>query len=148
MEQEKSNVQAFNKRVQDIKAALLARSAPVPDLLIALFNGYLSCGNHAFMEVIKRKQNEYEEDKGSTLASEQLMQMARSREIQGDCWPRRVDAEERRAVGHDRHARDHHGTPGAAQTECCPSQQQGQEDPWKGCHTHPSRKTTGVNTSG
>jgi hypothetical protein len=76
MEQEKSNVQAFNKKVQDIKAALVARRAPVPDLLIALFNGYLSCGDHAFMEFIKRKQNEYEEDKRSTLASEQLMQMA------------------------------------------------------------------------
>jgi hypothetical protein len=76
MEQEKPNVQAFNKRVQDIKAALLARRAPVPDLLIMLFNGYQSCGNHAFMEFIKRKQNEYEEDKRSTLASEQLMRMA------------------------------------------------------------------------
>jgi hypothetical protein len=76
MEEEKSNILNFNKRIQDIKFALRARRAPVPDLLITLLAGYKSCDDSEFVEFIKRQQNDFKENPNSTLTSDQLMQMA------------------------------------------------------------------------
>jgi hypothetical protein len=75
MDNAKGNVKEFNKVVNQLLTDLRARNAPVPELLTQLFPAYKGCGDEAFAEYIKRKQENYE-DRTLEVTQQQLMRMA------------------------------------------------------------------------
>jgi hypothetical protein len=71
----KSNVELFNAAVEELIDGLNARAETVPDMLINLFAGYLSCSDTTFVKYIKRKEDEYE-DGTIDLTGPRLMQLS------------------------------------------------------------------------
>jgi hypothetical protein len=75
MEESKSNVELFNSKVEDLIDALIARGAPVPELLANLFAGYKTCADKTFVKYVTRKEESFE-DGTLTVTATQLMRMA------------------------------------------------------------------------
>jgi len=57
MEEHKSNIEHFNMKVEELTAALMARSAPVPDLLTTLFTAYKSCADRIFVQYMTNDES-------------------------------------------------------------------------------------------
>jgi hypothetical protein len=76
MEDVKSDIHMFNKRVSMMMIALRARRREVPDCVPALFEAYQSCEDSTFTKYIARKEEEYEDKTITTLDNKELMEMA------------------------------------------------------------------------
>ncbi|CAB9505788.1 unknown protein [Seminavis robusta] len=61
MEECKSDIAAFNDRVDDLVNQLTARNVAVPSMLNPLFDGYNNCADKTFATYIARKQEAYED---------------------------------------------------------------------------------------
>lgn len=76
MESVKSDIKAFNKKVNMLMVALRARRREVPDCVPALFEAYQSCADSTFVAYIGRKEEMYEDNTIANLDNRTLMAMA------------------------------------------------------------------------
>jgi hypothetical protein len=76
MEEVKSDIHEFNKKVNMKMIALRARRREVPDCVPALFEAYQVCEDSTFTKYIGRKEEEYEDKTIATMSNKSLMEMA------------------------------------------------------------------------
>ncbi|KAL3931853.1 MAG: hypothetical protein SGARI_004106, partial [Bacillariaceae sp.] len=76
MEEEKSDVKAFNTQVNMLVVALRARRREVPDLIPYLFEAYQTCNDSEFRGYMKMREQFYNDGTTVNLTSNQLMETA------------------------------------------------------------------------
>jgi hypothetical protein len=93
MEGVKSDVAAFNAKVEEWVDALNAREAPVPNLIPQLFLGYKACDDNDFTRYMKFKEDMYL-NRSLNMTVEELMRSALERfKTIGADWGKKSEAE-------------------------------------------------------
>ena len=76
MEEEKSDVKAFNTQVNMLMVALRARRRDIPDIIPYLFEAYQTCEDSEFRGYMKMREQFYNDGTTANLTSNQLMETA------------------------------------------------------------------------
>jgi hypothetical protein len=93
LQEVKQDIPEFNNRVDALVDALHNRDAPVPELLHALFKGYLACEDKTFTAYISRKRADYL-DGTINLTSTRLMALGlENYKVIGKDWLKKTDEE-------------------------------------------------------
>ena len=93
MDGAKSDVAAFNAKVEELVDALNAREATVPNLIPQLFSGYKACDDTDFTRYMKFKEDMYL-DRSLHMTEEELMRSALERfKTIGADWGKKSEAE-------------------------------------------------------
>jgi hypothetical protein len=94
MEDSKSNIEEFNTAVEGLVDSLIARDAPVPDLMDHLFSGYKTCDDQNFVDYISRKEDSYADNTIITMTYTELMQTALEKYkslVERDQWGKKTE---------------------------------------------------------